>query len=111
MSEIGDRLRIEREKTGLNQADFGAWGAVSRNTQYNYESGARKPDTGYLQKLAEHGVDVLYILTDQRIENVLNEEETRLLDRYRRTPPEKRHMLHELSEVLANHKPKTESSS
>jgi transcriptional regulator with XRE-family HTH domain len=64
--DIGSRLKDERELLKLNQEDFAALGGVGRKTQFNYESGERAPDGAYLAALAQHGVDVQYILTGLR---------------------------------------------
>lgn len=66
MSSIGERLREERERLGLNQGAFGDVGGVNRNTQANYEKGERNPDSAYLAAVAAAGVDVLYVLTGKR---------------------------------------------
>ncbi len=63
---IGERLKEERERLGLNQTDFAALAGASKNTQYNYEKGERSPDANYLAAAAERGVDVLYVLTGER---------------------------------------------
>ncbi|MBA1289160.1 helix-turn-helix domain-containing protein [Pseudomonas japonica] len=63
---IGDRLREERERLGLNQTDFAARFGVSKNTQYNYEKGERSPDAVYLCAVQNAGVDALYILLGKR---------------------------------------------
>ncbi len=60
--KLGERLKSERAKTGFNQADFGANGAVSKASQVGYESGANAPDAVYLTRLAAH-IDLLYVLT------------------------------------------------
>ncbi len=64
--EFGERLREERERRALNQADFGALGGVSKLTQLNYEKGYRVPDAHYLTNLRKIGVDVVYLLSGQR---------------------------------------------
>lgn len=60
---IGERLRNERERLGLNQEAFAALAGAHRKSQGNYEKGDRLPDAGYLSAIAAVGVDVLYILT------------------------------------------------
>jgi transcriptional regulator with XRE-family HTH domain len=62
-AEVGARLRSERSRLGLNQADFGRLAAVSRRTQAGYEGGEGAPGTEYLAALAREGVDILYIVT------------------------------------------------
>lgn len=62
LSRIGERLKSERAKAGLNQADFGAAGGVSKATQVAYESATTAPDAVYLTRLATQ-IDVPYVLT------------------------------------------------
>ena len=86
MSSFCERLREVRKLSGLSQATFGALGSVSPETQLNYEKGTRKPDSAYLAALASQGMDVLYILTGERIPRgagALSESEAALLARYR----------------------------
>lgn len=64
--ELGERLRGERERLALNQADFGALGGVAKITQLYYEKGYRVPNAHYLSNLHKHGVDVDYLLSGQR---------------------------------------------
>lgn len=66
MSTFFDRLREERKRLGLNQTDFAAIGGVKKETQSNYETGIRRPDSAYLEAIAAHGVDVGYLLTGIR---------------------------------------------
>ncbi|MBF0309482.1 MAG: helix-turn-helix transcriptional regulator [Magnetococcales bacterium] len=66
MSDIGDRLKEERIRLGLTQADLGVRCGVSRDAQTSYESGRRDMGTGYLAAIAEVGADVSYILTGVR---------------------------------------------
>lgn len=63
---IGERLKAERERLGLNQTDFGALGGVQKQAQLKYERGDRNPDSAYLASVSEAGVDVLYVLTGRR---------------------------------------------
>lgn len=66
MSTLGERLIEERKRFGLSQSAFGEAGGVQKRAQINYESGERRPDAAYLERLAEIGVDVLYVLTGRR---------------------------------------------
>lgn len=66
MLEFSKRLREERKRLKLNQNDFGALSGVTLDTQSNYETGKRNPDSAYLSAIAKHGVDVGYILTGVR---------------------------------------------
>lgn len=63
---VGERLREERERLGLNQTDFGVLLGVSRGTQKNYELGASSLDLRYVTALEEKGVDAAYVLTGKR---------------------------------------------
>ena len=79
-------LREIRKGMNLTQADFGALAGVTVTAQLNYEKGTRNPDTAYLERLAAHGVDVVYLLTGERIPrgaSALSEAEAALLARYR----------------------------
>lgn len=85
----GERLREEREKTGLSQTDFGKAAGVSRGTQKAYELESSSPDIRYLSTLQEMGVDVHYVLTGSRgptEAGSLTADESELLDRYRQLP-------------------------
>ncbi|UZT80640.1 helix-turn-helix transcriptional regulator [Ectopseudomonas chengduensis] len=66
MDTFGDRLRMERERLGLNQEGLGEIGGVKKLAQINYEKGKRHPDAEYLAAVAAAGVDVLFVLTGQR---------------------------------------------
>lgn len=65
MSEVFERLREERDRLGMNQADFAELAGVTKRTQANYESGSRHPDTEYLARIAKGGANVHYIVTGQ----------------------------------------------
>jgi transcriptional regulator with XRE-family HTH domain len=82
---ICDRLKEERARLGLNQADFAQLAGVSKTSQFNYEKGDRSPDAHYLARLLEAGVDVMYIVsgTRTRPSGDLSEAEALLVERYR----------------------------
>ncbi|MFG0467044.1 helix-turn-helix domain-containing protein [Pseudomonas putida] len=63
---IGDRLKEERKRLGLNQTEFAALLGASKTSQFNYEKGDRSPDAAYLAAAAQSGVDVLYVVTGER---------------------------------------------
>ncbi|WP_431511633.1 XRE family transcriptional regulator [Variovorax sp. DAIF25] len=65
--EIGERLKLERQRLGLAQADFGTKAGVSKTSQFNYEAGERSPDAEYLHNAAELGVDITYVITGRRV--------------------------------------------
>lgn len=67
MSTFGTRLREEREKLGVSQIEFAALGGAKKHSQINYEADRSSPSSDYLSALAKHGVDVMYVLTGQRM--------------------------------------------
>lgn len=101
---FGDRLREERIRLGLNQAELAFVAEVSKTTQFNYEKGERSPDASYLAKVAAAGVDVLYVLTGQRAapsEADLSGDESELLSHYRSMPDQDRAAMRRLGSALA----------
>jgi len=83
MSDFSERLKSERKKLGLNQADFGAAGGVKKDTQLNYERGDRNPDYAYLQGIAAIGADVSYLLFGVIDQSRLSNDENEVLVGYR----------------------------
>lgn len=61
--ECGKRLRDARKKAGFGLLDFAARVGVHRNTQRNYENGARELSAEYCKTLAALGFDVQYIVS------------------------------------------------
>lgn len=64
--EIGHRLRAERKRLDLTQAQLGTVGGVSLSSQHAYESSTHSPDARYLSKIATAGVDIQYVLLGER---------------------------------------------
>lgn len=67
---IGKRLQEERERLTLNQTNFAGLVGVDRKSLFNYENNKQQPNAAYLAKAASVGIDVLYVLTGMRNENV-----------------------------------------
>ena len=63
----GERLKNERIRIGLNQAEFAERLGIHKNTQTNYENGRRKPSNEYYAAAAELGVNVPYVITGNTI--------------------------------------------
>jgi len=61
--ECGKRLKDARKKAGFGLLEFAARAGVHRNTQRNYENGARELSAEYCKTLAELGLDVQYIVS------------------------------------------------
>lgn len=110
---IGPRVRSERERLGLTQAELGERCGVGRKTQFNYESGERQPDADYLSRAAAVGVDVLYVLTGERapispepgaaFSAALTGEEAALVDNFRHSSAEGRCAIAAAGAALAQH--------
>ncbi|PIF12725.1 helix-turn-helix domain-containing protein [Janthinobacterium sp. 13] len=83
MRSIGEILKEERQRLGMNQEDFAAVGGLKRRAQTLYEQDERAPDALYLRALAGIGVDVHYILTGERLQSAVTADERELLDGYR----------------------------
>lgn len=66
MAGFSDRLKEERKRLGLSQADMAAAGGVGLNSQSNYENGHRSPDAVYLERIASLGVDIGYLVLGSR---------------------------------------------
>lgn len=74
--DIAARLRIERARLRLSARAIAESCGVSRSTHCLYEAGDRVPDARYLAAAHRIGVDVGYLLTGERAEELA----TRLLD-------------------------------
>lgn len=84
MSYFKDRLRAERKRLGLSQEKFAALAGVTKDTQLNYESGARKPDSDYLMAICGAGVDSHFLLHGTPSSDELPAEESELLLAFRK---------------------------
>lgn len=67
-------------------------GGVTVQTQRNYESGRRAPDSRYLNRLSAAGVDVRFVIAspDAPQPVILDPDEIRLVDDYRSLTDEMR---------------------
>lgn len=68
LDQFRERLKIERQRLGLTQADLGATGGVDRRTQYKYEVGTNEPNITYLKGVESAGVDIPFTLFGKRSE-------------------------------------------
>jgi DNA-binding XRE family transcriptional regulator len=64
-ADIARRLRAERARMKLTQAELAQRCGVSRLSQHRFENGLRCPDAAYLSRFAQVG-DVGFVLTGHR---------------------------------------------
>lgn len=114
--DLGARLKSERERLGLSQTDFAAVAGASKHAQINWEKGAAAPNAAALAAWADHGLDVLYVVTGERANTKsishlpggdLPPDEQLLLEAYRGLTTTARKAL--LAELLTGGKPKKPS--
>lgn len=67
---IGQRLKEERERLTLSQLAIAEMAGTTRKTQIDHETDRTPPKASYLAKVASLGVDVAYVITGERLENV-----------------------------------------
>ncbi|MFN3731972.1 helix-turn-helix domain-containing protein [Comamonas testosteroni] len=60
---LSDRIRQERIRLQMSQAEMAERGGVSRASQVTYEAGRSVPSLDYLIKVSQAGVDHEYVLT------------------------------------------------
>jgi transcriptional regulator with XRE-family HTH domain len=112
MATIGQRLREERHRLGLNQADFSAVAGQKKHSQIRYEADERLPDGNYLRAISDFGADVLYILTGKKAvggvaedpsqyQMGLSEPEKALLRNFRICGDSDRAVIERLADALA----------
>ncbi|RQQ73117.1 XRE family transcriptional regulator [Burkholderia stagnalis] len=90
MENFGERLKAERKRLGLKQAELADRAGTTNVAQSRYESGDRSPDWEYLSAVARAGVDVLYVLTGKRNTSELSGDEEVLVAGYRSLDPKGR---------------------
>ncbi len=64
---IASRLREERQRFCTSQLELASIGNVTPQTQRKYENGERHPNTAYLVRIANAGIDIQYVITGERI--------------------------------------------
>lgn len=103
---LGNRIREERERLGLTQEEFCEIAGCGRRTLVEWEAGNTSPKAEQLSVLADHAVDVYYVLTGIRIGSatVLSARESALVDNYRASPEEAKQALETTSAALAQSK-------
>ncbi len=61
MSTFGTRLKNERNRLGMTQAELAAIGGVQKNAQSLYEKDANPVSSDYLANVAKVGVDIHFL--------------------------------------------------
>jgi transcriptional regulator with XRE-family HTH domain len=98
---FGTRLAEERRRLGLKQAEFAKLVGTDVPKQSLYENDRRELRADYLARLAEAGVDVVYILTGRRGESGrLDAGSTDLLASYLALPADMQQALEALARAL-----------
>lgn len=98
-----NRLKEERDRLRWNQDRVALVTGCTRRTVVDWEAGKSSPKADQLSALAEHGVDVYYVLTGQRIglATTLSARESTLVENYRAAPEEAKKALETTSAALA----------
>jgi transcriptional regulator with XRE-family HTH domain len=68
---IGERIKKERMRLGFSQTAFAALGNASKGSQISWEKGLASPNAYVLSAWAQHGLDVVYVLTSEPTEKKL----------------------------------------
>jgi transcriptional regulator with XRE-family HTH domain len=101
---FGARLADERKRLGLKQAEFAALVGTDVPKQSLYENDRRELRADYLARLADAKVDVVYVLTGQRMEGTwLSESASELLNAYLGLPEDLQRSLLSLCTGLREH--------
>ncbi len=97
MISFGLRLKEERIRINLNQAELASELGISKKSQGLYERGVRSPDAIYLCELSKLEVDVTYLITGYRMVTKciddLSSVESALVDNYRASTEENKRLL------------------
>lgn len=101
---IGQRLREERKRLRLTQAEFGELGGAAYRSVADWERGVSVPNAAFLAAIDEAGADVMYILTGRSAGREVvpaDPREAALLDNYRHSPAEGKDAIERTASALA----------
>lgn len=102
---ISARLKEDRIRLGWNQEKMAEIAGCSRRSVVDWESeeSTALPKAEQLERLAESGMDVYYVLTGQRIglATTLSARESALVENYRAAPEDAKKALETTSAALA----------
>lgn len=85
---VGKRLKEERKRLRLTQQEMADACGISKWAQLYFEKDQNMPGGAYLLAAHARGVDILYVLLEQRME--LDPSETALVAAFRAAPNEVR---------------------
>jgi transcriptional regulator with XRE-family HTH domain len=80
---IGERLREERKRLKMTQADFAQRGEIGLSSLKLYEGNEGEPGALFLASIARLGADVQYIVTGTPSASVFSPDEQVMIDEYR----------------------------
>jgi transcriptional regulator with XRE-family HTH domain len=100
---FGARLKEERKRLGLKQAEFAALVGTDVPKQSLYENDKRELRAAYLSRIAAAEVDVLYVITGRRSEGLLDEPTSAFLAAYLELPAELRETVRRLLADLSQY--------
>ncbi len=86
MSEFCSRLREERERLGLTQAELASVVDSSNRTVHSWEQGVSAPNAHHLSAMQKCGFDLMYLISGCRSEDrneLLTDQETEWLRFFR----------------------------
>lgn len=106
MDDFSKRLKSLRLAMGLTQKQFGVLGGVSDVTQGYYESEdaskRKNPGMSYFLNLKENDIDINYLLTGEKVKDVLNARESLLLETFRNGDEQSQNLIIDLCRKLAS---------
>ncbi|MBB4591856.1 XRE family transcriptional regulator [Xanthomonas cannabis] len=85
---VGKRLKEERKRLRLTQQEMADACGISKWAQLYFEKDQNMPGGAYLLAAHARGVDIMYVLLEQRME--LDASEAALLEAFRAAPQEVR---------------------
>lgn len=95
------RLREERERLGLSQAEMAEKCGVSREIWGKYERGRAVPGGEVLFAFAQAGADILYVITGTRAGGPLPRREVALVENYRQSDERGKRLIEQLASAAA----------
>lgn len=110
---LGERLKEERKRLGFSQSEFAEMVGASYKSQLRWEKDDSAPGADALGVWAGIGLDVLYVVTGQRSDNVtlqkniprMSPEKQELMDAFDDMSPDQRRAILEIGKVLTQPKP------